>query len=162
MAPLAAVATIFGTIFTAIGAEQSAAAAKSEAQWQAEIAKKRGDEALALGQRKMVEKGRQHQLLQSKILANAASSGGGADDPTVLEHIGDTAELGTLDALNEFWQGDQSKRGYIDQANAAIFTGQAKASEARMKGYAGILSGVTSVADKFDSMNRRGTLPGYG
>lgn len=155
---LSAIATIAGTVLTGAGAMQQASAAKAEGQWQAEIAKKRGDEALALGQRKMVEKGRQHQLLQSKILANAASSGGGADDPTVLEHIGDTAELGTLDALNEFWQGDQSKRGYIDQGNAAIFTAQAKASEARMKGYAGILSGITGVADKFS----RGTLPGYG
>lgn len=162
MAFLSAIATIAGTVLTAVGADQSAAAAKAEGIHRAQIAKKQGDDALAVGQRKMGEKTRQTQLLQSKILANAAASGGGADDPTVLEHMANTQELGTLDALTEFWQGDQLKRGYVDQANAAIFTGQAKASEARMKGYAGILSGVTSVADRFDSLNRRGALPGFG
>ena len=97
-------------------------------------------EARAVGQRSAFEKRREGDLLDSKLQARAAASGGGATDPTVLDLSGDIAQRSEYDALFEMYKGENKARGLQDAALASRMSGQAALFEGEAKRKASYLS----------------------
>jgi hypothetical protein len=84
-------------------------------------------ESRAASQRTALEKDRQATLLQSTLQANAAASGGGAADPTVVGLGQDIAGRGEYQSLMDMYTGENRARGIEDQAIGSRMTGDAAA-----------------------------------
>lgn len=106
---------------------------------------KRANEEKAAAQREAIQRRRQASVLLSRQQAVAASSGGTATDPTVLDVMGDTAAEGQYQSDVALYQGDVAAAGLQDQA--AI--NRARARQARLAGFinAGstMLNGFSSI-----------------
>jgi hypothetical protein len=99
-------------------------------------------EARAAGQRQAFEKKRETKLVQSKLLANAAASGGGADDPSIIALGKDIAGRGEYLALNEFYKGENRARGLEDAGNATLMEGRAAKKGATLAALGTIIGGA--------------------
>ena len=117
------------------------------------------DESRAAAQRTMLEKRRESRFLQSKLQARAAASGGGADDPGVLDLTGDIAQRGEYDALMEMYRGENRARGLEDQAtgsrmsgSAALYEGEAKKSASRLSAMGTIIGGASSMYGQYNKL----------
>lgn len=95
------------------------------AAWQAE---EQAGTAVAISQRTAAEQRRQANLVASRALAVAASSGGGASDPTVVRLISNARGEG------------------VYRANVALYEGEAKARQLRFDAAAGRVGGYESQA----------------
>lgn len=113
-------------------------AADLEAQ-QLEVA---GGQAQAAAQRQAHEELRKGRLLQSRALAVAAASGGGASDPTVLDIIGDIAAEGEYRSELALYEG-------ADRAHAFNVKGEASRAEGRARRNAGYVQAASSVANYY-------------
>jgi len=91
----------------------------------------------AISQRAAAEEQRQAEFIQSRALAVAAASGGGASDPTVVNLIADLEEEGLRKALNQMATGETESRFLDRQAFM-------KRKEGRDAKTAGILGGLSS------------------
>lgn len=72
----------------------------------------------ASSQRESIEERRQSRLLSSRGLAVAAGSGGGADDPTVVNLLANIEGEGEYRALTALYNGDQRALGLEGEAKA--------------------------------------------
>jgi hypothetical protein len=113
-------------------------------------------ESRATAQRSAFEKQREGRLLQSRLQAKAAASGGGADDPTILGLAGDIAGRSALQALMEMASGENRARNLEDNAAAARmrgFTaraeGDARRSNANLSALGTILGGGASIFRRY-------------
>lgn len=79
--------------------------------------------AIALGQHQAMEERRQTELIASRALAVAASSGGAVTDPTIVRLIAAGRGIGAY------------------RANVALYEGEAKARALRMQGIEGMVAG---------------------
>lgn len=156
------VSSLASGALTAVGAIQQGNAAKAEAQFKAEQLRAKAKEEVAAGQRRMFAERRKKDLALSTLQARAASSGAGATDETVIGLGGSIAEEGELQALSEFYLGENRARGYEDQANAAIMEGRAAARASRLKAAGSIFSTATSVFEKFAPGGSLSKSFGYG
>jgi hypothetical protein len=134
---------------------------------QAQIYKARQEEqaaqeARAVGQRALFEKRREGDLLQSKLQARAAASGGGADDPTVLNLGGDIAARSEYDALFEMYKGENRARGLLDAATASRMKGDAEYAEGMAKKKASQISAIGTIVGGAGSMFNQYHKPKYG
>lgn len=77
----------------------------------------------AAAQRASIEEIRKSMALQSRALAVAAASGGGALDPTVLALISGISAEGQLAAETQIYNGNERARQLQDQANAVRYEG---------------------------------------
>lgn len=99
---------------TILGARSEAKQLKSEAR---QLEAKAGTER-AISQRQAMEERRQARLAASRGLAVAAASGGGADDPTVVNTLANIAGEGEYRALTALYNGEETARGDEAQAKA--------------------------------------------
>jgi hypothetical protein len=100
-----------GSIFGGISKSK---ALKSEAR---QLEANAGQER-AMSQREAMEERRQARLLASRGLAVAAASGGGADDPSVVNTLADIEAEGEFRALSQLFTGESEARGMEAQARA--------------------------------------------
>ena len=88
-------------------------------------------------------------MAQSRLQAFAAASGGGATDPTVIR-LGEGIEReGELQALTEFYKGENKARGYMDKAAARRMEGQAERMGSYFKAGGTFLDGAGSLFGKY-------------
>lgn len=156
--------TAAGSAVTAAGTLAGGNAAKQAGQIQsaADLYKARGrdiaaNEAFATGQREAQEKQLQTRLVQSKLQAGAAASGGGAADPTVLGLIGDIAQRGEYQSLIAMNKGEERARGLKDEAtsarmesDAALYAGEQAKKASRVQALGTILGGGTSMYKQYN------------
>lgn len=102
----------------------------------------------AMSQREAMEERRQARLLNSRALAVAAASGGGADDPTVVNIMADIEGEGEYRALTALFNGEASARGLENQARA-------KRVSARNAKIGGIIEGASSLLGAGASLKDR-------
>lgn len=138
MAALGAVAAFIG----AAGSVLQGVAANNQAQYQAEQERMQGKEEFASSQRDADAKRKESQLVQSRQQALAASSGGGADDPTIIKLMTETAAQGEYNAQASLYGGENRKRGLFDQAKGTEMSGQASL-------LGGFLAGAGQIASGF-------------
>lgn len=149
MAMLGAVAGLLGTAFSVIGSirqgEAQEAQYKSQAQWD----QAKAQEERAAGQAQAANKQREAKLVMSRDLAVAASSGGGAADPTALNVAAGVGAQGEYNAKSALYEGETAGRDYDYQAQ--VYRMQAK--QAKLAGFinagSSILSGISGFAQNY-------------
>lgn len=163
------ITSVLGTALSAKGSSDSADASIESGEFTAQSYIAQGDYAAkqlrvnagqdqAAAQVAAGEERRKYALLQSKALAFAAASGGGAVDPTVLKIISGLAGDGSLAVRSRLYAGDESARGKREQANAAEYNARINADATRRgaknaadyyktKGIGTVLSGAKSAYD---------------
>lgn len=145
-AMLTAASGVIGAGATIAGGAQANANAKFEAkQMRARAAEER-----AIAGRKAMEERRRGRLALSTLQANAAASGAGATDPTVLGLMSDIAGRAEYNALAETWSGEQRARGLMDSAAAAKASGKAAQRGSYLSAAGTILSSAGSMFSQFD------------
>jgi hypothetical protein len=102
----------------------------------------------ATSQREAMEERRQARLLNSRALAVAAASGGGVDDPTVVNLMANIEGEGEYRALTALFNGEASARGLENQARA-------KRVSARNAKIGGVIEGVSSMLSAGSSLKER-------
>lgn len=147
----------FGTGMQAAGQLQSGKAAantglaqQKASEFEAQQLEQNAGQAQAASQRSAIEELRKSMLLQSRAIAVAAASGGGALDPTVMALVGNLSKEGQLAAETQIYGGDERARAMRNQAKASRYEGAQRAEAGRVaerasKVSAGstILSGIT-------------------
>lgn len=143
-----------GTIMGGQAAAQAGESAQGSANFRAKQEDMAAQQSRAAAQRMALDKGRETTLLQSKLQARAAASGGGADDPGVLNLAGDIAARGEYDSLMAMFTGEDKARGLEDQAMASRISGEAAAAEGRAKRDASYLSAAGTIIGSAGSAYR--------
>jgi hypothetical protein len=107
---------------------------------------------------------RQSRLMQSRVLALASASGGGAMDMDVMNIIAGFEEEGDLAARTELYQGSESARKLRAQGDAGIWQGEtearaieyeglSKSSALKRQAVGTIMGGASSMAFKYGAYN---------
>jgi hypothetical protein len=118
---------MFGLWESGKAAKAAGEAAKARQEFMAREAEREGGLAIAIGQRQAMEERRQSDLLASRALAVAASSGAGVSDPTIVDVISKTRGEGAY------------------RASIALYEGEAKARRLRMEAAGARLAGADAV-----------------
>lgn len=121
---------LIGLIGTGLSAAGTIAQGKAERDNQNFIAKQeeaKAKEEFAASQREADQSRREANLAQSRQQAIAASSGGGAgaEAPTIVRLMSDTAGQGELNAASSMYGGQQRAAGLRDSAKARRRSGKA-------------------------------------
>jgi hypothetical protein len=134
------VATVAGGALSAagtiMGGNAAASAGKSQqdaAYFKAAQEDQAAQESRAAAQRVALDKAREGRLLQSTLQANAAASGGGAADPTILDLAGGIAGRSEYESLLEMYKGENRARGLEDTAIGSRLSGDAAKAEGDAK-----------------------------
>ena len=154
--------TAMGTMAAGEAAADAGRRGQQASDFRAKQADMQAQESRAASQRVALEKRKEAGLLGSRLQARAAASGGGADDPTVIDLGGDIAQRGEYLALTEMFKGENRARGLEDQALGARMTGEALAEEGRAKRRAAGYSAAGTIIGAAGSMARFGAGSGLG
>ena len=102
----------------------------------------------ASSHRQAIDERRQARLAASRGLAVAAASGGGADDPTVVNELAKIEGEGEFRALSALYSGEESARGTESEADA-------KRRAAKSTKKAGLIGAAGSVLSAGSSLYGR-------
>lgn len=139
------------TALSTIGTIRQGQAQKAQADFKARQLEFQASQEEAASQHDVVEKRRQSQILQSRALAAAGASGGGALDSNVLKSITGIAEEGERDVQREVFN-SRSQAGLARQAAAGSrFEGKVAKRASRLQAGVTAFSGLTSMATKAGS-----------
>lgn len=138
---------IGGGLLSAGGKISEANAKAADLRFQAEQLEAQAGLKRATSQREAIEQKREARLAQSRGLAVAAASGGGADDPTVVNILAGIEGEGEYRALTALYNGEETARGMEAQAGA----NRRSASSVKKAGLLGAAGTVLSTgASLFD------------
>jgi hypothetical protein len=115
------------------------------AQFQAEQLRQNANTVVASAQRDAYFVQRQAEYARSTAIANAAASGGGASDPTVLNIIARNAEEMAYRKSLALYAGDDKARMLMMQADAKEFEGANAKANADRIGTASLFKAGTSL-----------------
>ena len=107
MAWIPIVLSVASTVMNMQAQEKEKDAIKAANIKRAQQYEDKAKEAVAAGQRAMLEERRQKRLIASRALAVASASGGGAFDPSVINIIGDIDGEGAYRESVAMYQGEQ-------------------------------------------------------
>lgn len=103
----------------------------------------------ASSQRQAIEERRGARLANSRTLALAAASGGGADDPTIVNRMADIDAEGEYRALTALYEGEETARGKEAQAKANRRAAKATKTAGYLKAAGSILGAGSSLYDRY-------------
>jgi hypothetical protein len=117
-------------------------------------------------QRAALEERRKASILASRATAVAGSSGGGVNDPSVQNLIGDIQGEGAYRSAVQLYQGDESARQLRTTASNARITGYVQAENTsaaagayRAKAMGTAISGASSLYQKYSNGGFGGSNP---
>jgi len=116
---------LIGGLIAGAGQIITGVAAKREADQQALNDEAAGKADFANAQQEAFDKKREGQLMLSRQQALAADSGGGADDPTILKIMGNTAAQSALNVRQTVAGGEQAMNNGFASARNRRATGRA-------------------------------------
>lgn len=154
MSVVAPLATGIGTAISAEGADQAGKAAQSEANYQAAQMTANADEQQAAAEQKMVQQNKQTAYAISNAQAAAAAGGGSATDPTVVTNLKTIAGQGEYRSLTDMYEGNAKAQAMTNQADATSYGGAISAEAGQTKMYSTILSGTSSLYDKYGNPSK--------
>lgn len=123
---------------------------KAAAEFEANVLEGQASNVVGAAQRDMLDVQRQTRLAQSRAVALAAASGGGASAPTVTKLVGDLAKEGSYNAARALYAGEEK-----------AFLMQQQAEQLRKSGEFAELSGNLQ-ANASESRGRAAQLQSYG
>jgi hypothetical protein len=138
-----------GTALTAGGQIYGGNAAASGARSEASQLRYAAGQTRASSQRAAREERRQARRLQSRGLAVAAASGGGASDVSVVNTLAEVEAEGEYRALTALWEGEEQARGLEAAAGARESEGSAARTAGYLAGGASLLTGGVDWFQKY-------------
>lgn len=144
MAWVAVAAMVVGTALQYSSQRKAGKAEQQRAQredvateYEARQLEQQSGQAFAIAQRTALEEQRKTRILQSRALALAAASGGGASDPTVVKIMSDIGGEGAYRAQMALYEGKEQQRSLLKGAEARRLGGTMVAQSAldRAKAY---------------------------
>ena len=151
MSTMAAVValSVAGTAVSAVGTIARGQAEARAAAYRAKALEINAKEERAAAQHQAMEEDRQTRYALSKVQAQSAGSGFGADDTSVQNLSGDIARYGSLKAQMAQYGGDSRAEGLRAQANATRLSGDAALTGAYYGAAGSLLSGFSSLYSKY-------------
>lgn len=138
-----------GSLLSAGGSIIGANAEAKEMRMQADQLEANAGLERASSQRAAMDEKRSARLTASRALAVAAASGGGADDPTVVNTIAGIEGEGEYRALTALYNGDQQAEGMEAEAKARRRGAKSTKTAGLLKAGSTILSGASSIYGKY-------------
>lgn len=135
----------FGRSFTAGTQIRHGLDMQAAAQYQAAQLRQMANTEAAQGERSAEWEGIKTQELMSHQLARAASGGGGASDPTIVNIMARTASEGAYRQASALYSGQDAARLRTMQADAEEYQGKAAKDSAFINAAGGILDSGTSI-----------------
>lgn len=114
-------------------AKRAAKDSKRAGKFEAAQYRQQAGQERATSQRQAIEERRASRIAQSRAIAVAAASGGGASDPTVMNIVGNLAADGEYNALSALFSGEEAARGLENAAAGSIYEGQSSANAYRTR-----------------------------
>lgn len=143
-----------GTIAGGNAAADAGRRTQQSMEFRAKQEDQAANESRAVSQRSAMEKQREGRFALSSLQARAAASGGGADDPTIINLGGNIAQRSEFDALFDMSKGENRARGLEDEAVGSRLTGDAAVAEGAAKQSASQLSAAGTIIGGAGSMYR--------
>lgn len=133
-------------------AKRASAARKAAAEFDAQQLEQNAGQSVAAAQRQAFEAERSGKYLESRALAVAAASGGGASDPTVMNTIANLASETAYRKSVDLYQGEERSRQLKMSAAATRYSGEIgsqaildQGRAAETQAFSGIVSGATGM-----------------
>lgn len=150
--------TAVSTVSGVMAQRNAGKAQEQEKDFEAQQADQQANEVQAVSQRKAIEARRQGALGQSKLQADAASSGAGALDPTVMNISDNITTTSELDALNDLYEGNSQARTLKMGGVLDTYEGQQANNAGTIGAFNTALSGGSSFADKYSTDINKGII----
>lgn len=144
----AAIAAV-GTVLTYASQRKQGKQAQAAANFEASQLEQGSGQQIATAQRGAEESRRQGVLAQSRALAVAAASGGGASDPTVVKLIANLAGEGAYRGMVDLYSGQEKARQMRVQADITRHGGGQAYQNAQNTSLATAVSGASSLYAKY-------------
>jgi hypothetical protein len=135
----------FGQAFGGVSHVMFGIQARQAAQFQAAQLRQNANSAEAASQRTAFDIDRQTQFITSRALAVAASSGGGASDPTVVNLIARDAGEGAYQKQLALYGGQDRARLDLESADAKEYEGKSTLVNSLEVGAAAYAGGATNL-----------------
>lgn len=145
---MGAIFDVVGGFVQAEGIKQQGKAEKAAAYDEALQLEAKGKEDFAASQRDMLAKRKEGELVNSRIQALAAASGGGADDPTIVKLMTGVAEESEYNAQSAIYGGASRRKGLFGAAKNRRMGGDASLLGSKYAAAGAILGGISSAAGK--------------
>lgn len=147
VAPLPLLAA--GTLASAAGTLMGGATAQAAADAEAAQMRQAAGQSRATAQQEAIQERRRAELAQSRALALAAASGGGASDPTVVNTVGALEREGEYNALSALYEGEERARGLDLGARMRRFEGASNRRGSYFSAGTNLLMGGGSLLEKY-------------
>jgi hypothetical protein len=163
--------SLAGTAISAFGKQEEGNAAQEQAatmaqnsrvaaEFEAKQSEYLANQAIAVSHAEAYQQRKAAALLASKALANAAASGGGATDPTVVDLISGIYAEGAYRSALAVYEGEEQARSHNiaaaarrisgeSAANAALAQGNSIAKASNMSMFSTLLRGGSSMLDRY-------------
>lgn len=165
LSKISAVAGLVATGISAAGTIAAGNQAEADSKFEAAQLDAKGKEELASKQREAELIRRRRNDLLSTQQANAAESGLGTLDETVLDLAGDIYSEGEFRADSAIFEGEEARKGRNTQAASAILEGRRRKQGSRLAAAGTIIGGIGKFASSnsrrsFRASQRTGTTSG--
>jgi len=139
----------FGNIWSGVSDFMHGQQARAAGKFTADQLRQNAGQARASSQRQAYNVEEQSKMVMSRALAVAASSGGGASDPGVINIMAKIASEGAYRKAVALYEGEDAARRMGMQADAAEYEGQSIQANDRMHGFLQFANaGVTMMGGK--------------
>ena len=155
VAPLA----IAGTALQGLGQYRAGKQAYWASKFEAGQMESQAMERKAASHRQVEEIDRQGRLAQSRALAVAAASGGGASDPTVMNIMANLAGETEYRKMVALYEGESAARYLEGQADVTRWAGREARTAGKMAALGTAISGGTSLYSKYYPIDKQITSP---
>ena len=118
------------------------------------------NQAIAVSQVAADQERKKARMVTSSVQARAAASGAGASDNDVLKIVGDIAAEGEYRSLVALYEGKERSRQLKNQADVTRYEGRMAKRAGNVAALTTVLSGGTSLFDKYGGSSGGGM--GYG
>lgn len=139
-------APYIGMAAEAGGTIYSGAQERGNADFEAKQLKLKGEEELAIAQREASKSRKEGDLAISRARAVAASSGGGTDNATVAEVLGDLETKKQANVLTDMYRGFQSRADLYTQAGIRKKEGRDAQTGSYLDAASGLATSIYGVA----------------
>lgn len=176
MAWVGVAVAVLGTALQYSAQKKAAKAAEEQARnediaadYEARQLEHQAGQVVAISQREALDERKKARLLESRALALAAASGGGASDPTIVKIMSDIAGEGAYRAQTALYEGAEESRRLMKGAEArrmgGTMAGQSALSMAKAREIASVgtlFSGAGSLYAKYGMGNQTNTSQSGG
>jgi len=142
----------YGTYDAVRSSKEAAATKMAAAKFEADQASQQAIQAVAVSQRAAAGVERETQILQSNAIALAAASGGGAQDPTIMNIIANIGGEGAYRKGVALYEGEEQARQLRLKAAADIVSGKISANASLAEGRALAITGSAGMIKDASSL----------